>query len=232
MNTKNIIVKSSGFGYEISTIIISQELLNTVPYIFNAYELLRSLSAVTNLLNYKKFRSPKGTSWIITNVRSILTNPCYYKTKNFPNMISSTQFEKCQHILSEQALGRSRTHLYTVPHVFSGLLYCTNCGKPMGARANKKSKFGRYPANYSCAGKRAHTCDSRYLGEYLIGEFMFNLLITLCDIIRTPPSLINIQTVEQAILKHKFFPEINHIEAKGLLEFTNRATAKTIHLFH
>ena len=50
---------------------------DTISYIFEAYEVLRSLFLVVKLLNYKQIKPSKKTEWSIDAVRSILTNPIY-----------------------------------------------------------------------------------------------------------------------------------------------------------
>lgn len=108
--------------------LLLKEKPDTISYIFEAYELLRSLSLVVRLLDYKQIKPKTKTAWSIDAIRSILTDPLYC---DFPSLFEPSIKEahiRCQKILAEQTAGNTQTHMRSYCHVFSGLLFNSRIG--------------------------------------------------------------------------------------------------------
>ena len=63
--------------------LLLKEKPDTISYIFETYELLRSLSLVVRLLDYKQIKPRTKTAWNIDAIRSILTDPLHCE---FPSL--------------------------------------------------------------------------------------------------------------------------------------------------
>ena len=204
---------------------------DTISYIFEAYELLRSLSLVVKLLDYKQIKPRTKTAWSLETIRSILTDPTYHK---YPFLFDSATKEACvrsQRILAEQTAGNAQTHLRSYCHVFSGLLYCSVCGKSMSARGGKRKELGRSSANYSCAGKRNHTCNSCYISESNLGVFTFNLILNLYKISNHPNDFPSVQRIEELLLTDNIFPFIDHVVPDDLKVLLEQDSSENLSLF-
>lgn len=211
--------------------LLLKEKPDTISYIFEAYELLRSLSLVVRLLDYKQIKPRTKTAWNIDAIRSILTDPLYCE---FPSLFEPGIKEAhvyCQKILAEQTAGNTQTHMRSYCHVFSGLLYCSVCGKSMSARGGKRKELGRSPANYSCPGKRNRTCDSRYISESNLGVFIFNLILNLYKLTKHPESFSSARDTEKQLLRDNIFPTIIHVDPQDLKILLEQCSQKISSLF-
>lgn len=168
---------------------LSETEIQDIRYIFNAYEMLKSLHQVVYLLDYKHIRPYGNIRWSADTVRNILNNSyyCHPQRENIENnfisskelkslspIVTEKQFEICQQILKRQYPGSPQTRQRINCHVFSGIVFCGLCGKAMAAREGRKKEVRQTLSYYSCLGKRNKTCDSRYVSEILIGDFLFN----------------------------------------------------------
>ncbi len=211
--------------------LLLKEKPDTISYIFESYELLRSLSLVSRLLDYKQIKPRTKTTWNIDAIRSILTDSLYC---DFPSLFKPSVKEayiRCQKILAEQTAGNTQTHMRSYCHVFSGLLYCSVCGKSMSARGGKRKELGRSPANYSCPGKRSRTCDSRYISESNLGVFIFNLIFNLYKLIKYPESFSSVRDIDNQLLRDNIFPSIIHVDSQDLKMLLNQSTQKMYALY-
>lgn len=213
------------------SILLLKEKPDTISYIFEAYELLRSLSLVVKLLNYKQIKPSKKTEWSIDAVRSILTNPIYSEYSFFFDPATIKACERCQRILNEQKAGNAQTHLRNYCHVFSGLLYCLVCGRSMNARSGKRKELGRSPANYSCLGRRNHTCNSCYISESGLGVFIYNLILNLYRISKHTKDFLSVHQIEELLLAHNNFPSIHQIAPDDLKMLLEQASTGKFSLF-
>lgn len=211
--------------------LLLKEKQDTITYIFGAYELLRSLSLVVRLLDYKQIKPRSKTKWSIEAIRSILTDSLYCESPTLFDPGTKEACIRCQRILTEQTAGSIQTHLRSYCHVFSGFLYCSVCGKSMSARGGKRKGLGRSPANYSCPGKRKQTCNSCYISESILGEFIFNLILNLYKLIRHPESLSSARDTEKQILRDNIFPTIIHVGSQDLKMLLEQSAQKINPLF-
>lgn len=206
--------------------LLLKEKPDTISYIFEAYELLRSLSLVSRLLDYKQIKPRTKTAWSIDAIRSILTDPIYSKYPSLFEPGTKEVHARCQKILAEQSTGNAQTHIRSYCHVFSGLLYCSVCGKSMSARGGKRKELGRSPANYSCPGKRNRTCDSRYISESNLGVFIFNLIFNLYKLIKHLESFSSVRDIDNQLLRDNIFPSIIHVDSQDLKMILDQSTQK------
>lgn len=211
--------------------LLLKEKPDTISYIFEAYELLRSLSLVVGLLNYKQIKPRTKTAWSIDAIRSILTDPIYSKYPSLFEPGTKEAYVRCQKILAEQTAGNTQTHMCSYCHVFSGLLYCSVCGKSMSARGGKRKELGRSPANYSCPGKRNRTCDSRYISESNLGVFIFNLIFNLYKLIKHPESFSSVRDIDNQLLRDNIFPTIIHVDSQDLKMLLEQSNQKMYSLY-
>lgn len=211
--------------------LLLKEMPDTISYIFEAYELLRSLSLVVRLLDYKQIKPRTKTAWSIDAIRSILTDPIYSKYPSLFEPGVKEAYVRCQKILAEQTAGNTQTHMRSYCHVFSGLLYCSVCGKSMSARGGKRKELGRSPANYSCPGKRNRTCNSRYISESNLGVFIFNLIFNLYKLINHPESFSSVRDIDNQLLRDNIFPSIIHVDSQDLKMLLDQSTQKMYALY-
>lgn len=211
--------------------LLLKEKPDTISYIFEAYELLRSLSLVVRLLDYNQIKPRTKTAWSIDAIRSILTDPIYSKYPSLFEPGVKEAYVRCQKILAEQTVGNTQTHMRSYCHVFSGLLYCSVCGKSMSARGGKRKELGRSPANYSCPGKRNRTCNSRYIFESNLGVFIFNLIFNLYKLIKHPESFSSVRDIDNQLLRDNIFPSIIHVDSQDLKMLLDQSTQKMYALY-
>ena len=76
--------------------LLLKEMPDTISYIFEAYELLRSLSLVVRLLDYKQIKPRTKTAWSIDAIRSILTDPIYSKYPSLFEPGVKEAYVRCQ----------------------------------------------------------------------------------------------------------------------------------------
>ena len=169
----------------------------------------------------------KFNIWTQQTVKSILSNPTYrgnmtqgrsmkinYKTKKFRKIrrenwiiaenthepiIDADTYELVQTMLEKYA---SIDYGKKAPHLFSGLLYCGDCGFPMTFRRENKSRFVMICTNYSRHGK----CSRHQVYEEELNQ------IVLDDLNRIAKKVLNSKKIVQDLSSDMPKRKTSHIK--------------------
>lgn len=181
--------------------------VETVQYIFNLYEKVKSTGEVSFQLNEQNIKTKKGGKWTEKTVRDILRRDFYIGTysynkrksgssrrlkdksewivipDNHPAIISKEQFERVNKMLNDNYRGRldvQRANIHT--HMFSKKLYCSNCGELLSAGLDTPRKDGYRPSRYTCSTNRKvrniHSCNS-FISDIGIAPFVLNYIANM-----------------------------------------------------
>lgn len=178
-----------------------------VQYVYNLYEKLLSTSEVAYLLNEEKVSTKRGGQWTAKTVRDILRNPFYIGTyrynmresegsrrlknkeewiirkNNHPAIISEEQFERVNHILTENFKGSldvQRANVHT--HIFAKKIYCNNCGMLLTAGLDRARSDGYRPTRYTCTTNKTtrntNSCNN-FVSDINAAPFILNYVYNL-----------------------------------------------------
>lgn len=176
-----------------------------VQLIHDLYEKEQSLVRESRLLNSKGYHTRSGNEWNPVSIRTILHNVFYcgdyrynvlkegdrQKVKDesewivikdhHPAIISREQKQRIIAMLNANSRINKKKNNYKsgkYTHIFSGLCFCGNCGRPMGAApASLRADGWRY-SKYSCPTRRksATACTGKSTSDPIVGEFVFNYI--------------------------------------------------------
>ena len=221
-----------------------------VREIFDLYEQERSLVREAKILNSKNATSRYGHEWSPVTVHLVLQNIFYIGDYRYnalhegdrqrpkpesewiivkdhhPAIISREQFDRVQAILKankryrkDMAPDSSKEHI----HIFGGLLFCGNCGKPLNNSISGKKTDGWRYSNYPCPTRRrsVNKCTGKSTSDPVVGEFLFNYILNMLNAqknfteIKTPAQL------QDHLLFGDTFHNVVSIDADGLNSFFN-----------
>lgn len=215
-----------------------------VRMIHDMYEETRSLVREARLLNEKGLRTRAGNMWSPVSLHIILHNIFYcgdyrynvlkegdrQRPKDRSEWVTVTDHhipivdrEQKQRIIAildaNSRLSKKRnTHKSgKYVHVFSGLLFCGNCGKPMGSSPTAAKKSWQY-SKYSCPTRRrsATLCDGKWTSDPVIGEFVFNYILNMLNAQKTFDHIHSPEDLQSALLIGDTFNYISAIDPNGL----------------
>lgn len=217
--------------------------------IHNKYEELRSLVREARWLNEKGYRTRTGNLWNPVSLQIILRSVFYcgdYQynrlkegdrqrpkdksewitiSNHHPAIVSREQKERIISILEMNCRMCEKRNMYTSAkhtHIFASIMYCGNCGKPMGATIAAAKTDWQY-SKYSCSTRMKSTsaCNSKSVSDPIIGEFLFNYILNMLNAQNNFSSISNPAELERRLLLGDAFQEIDHIEADGLNDLYN-----------
>ena len=218
-----------------------------VILIHDAYEEMRSLVREARMLNERGYRTRAGNMWNPVSLHIILHNIFYcgdylynvHKDANrqkikdesewvtvrdhHPAIVSREQKDRIIAALDVNSrLDRKRntrkSAKYT--HIFAGLLYCKQCGEPMGASPAAVKKDWRY-SKYSCPTRRRKLSDCKTTSDPIVGEFVFNYVLNMLNAQKNFSDISSPQDLQDALLIGDTFRYIDHIESDGLNDLFN-----------
>lgn len=226
--------------------VVDPEEAKVVRYIFDRYISLESALRVSNDLAVNSVKTKRGGEWTSKTVRDVIRNPFYKGTYRY-NHKTQTGTEKplseqiiieCNHepIISEEVWAkaneimdinaeRSVAHLrgnirYT--HIFSKMMKCWYCGMTMGAGLDRARSDGYRPSKYYCTShNRKQGCPNRYITDVTLGPFVLNYLANMVQASKSTTKRTRLETLEKALLRGKYFSNIDHIEKEGLMTTFN-----------
>lgn len=235
-----------GYDYdaEAKTFSINEKEAEVVKLIHDEYENHKSLIAVARYLNSKNLVTRRGYNWTPSTVSIILKSEFYtgdyqynlrkegsrlkHKPKDewvviehhHPAIISHEQKDRITNILehntklvNDKEYKRDYKHI----HIFSKLLYCTNCGSILKnqvayTRTSDRMKYSKYV----CHSNRITICPGKSTSDFYVGEFFFNYILNLINAKKNVDKIHNTKQLERRLLKGSVFDNIEHINANDL----------------
>lgn len=240
-----------GYQYdpETQTFSFLVEESETVQLIHDKYEELRSLVRLARYLNEKGYRSRAGNEWSPVSLLIILRSVFYCGDYQYnrlkegnrqrpkdksewvtvenhhPAIIQREQkqriiatLENNSRLCRKRNMYRSEKHT----HIFASLMYCGNCGKPMGATPAAAKKDWQY-SKYSCSTRRKNSlaCSNKSVSDPIIGEFVFNYLLNMLNAQNNFTDISSPEELQQYLLAGNTFQRIQYIESDGLNDMYN-----------
>lgn len=222
---------------------------NIVHLIHDKYEEMRSLVREARWLNEKGYRTRAGNLWSPVSLLIILRSIFYcgdYQynrlkegdrqrpkdktewitvTDHHPAIVSREQKERIISILDANSRLCKNRNMYKSAkhiHIFASLMYCGNCGKPMGATPAAAKKDWQY-SKYSCSTRRqsATACNGKSVSDPIIGEFVFNYILNMLNAQNSFSSISSPGELQDQLLLGDTFRDIDSIEPDGLNDLYN-----------
>ena len=244
------------YDYETKDFSINPIEAEIVRLIHDKYEEMRSLVRESRYLNEKGLRTRAGNLWNPVSLHIILHNIFYcgdyrynvlkegdrQKVKDESEwitvedhhepIISREQKERVIAMLdANKRLDRKRNTYKSEKyvHVFAGLLYCGNCGKPMGATPAAAKKDWQY-SKYTCPTRRklASACNGKFTSDPIVGEFVFNYVLNMLNVQKNFADIHSPEELQAALLIGNTFSYIDHIDEDGLNDLFNMLSSGKI----
>lgn len=240
-----------GYDYDSETTQFSfnTDECNIAKMIHDLYEEQRSLVREARLLNEKGYRTRAGNEWSPVSLLIILRSVFYCGDYQYnrlkegdrqrvkdrsewitiedhhPAIISREQKERIIAILDSNSRLCKNKNMYKSPkhtHVFASLMFCGNCGKPMGATPAAAKKDWQY-SKYSCSTRRksATDCTGKSVSDPIVGEFVFNYVLNMLNSQKHFASISSPEELQASLLRGDTFNSIDHIETDGLNDLYN-----------
>lgn len=247
-----------GYNYDYETKDFSTNPIEAeiVHLIHDKYEEMRSLVRESRYLNENGLRTRAGNLWNPVSLHIILHNIFYcgdyrynvlkegdrQKVKDesewitvedhHDSIISREQKERVIAMLdANKRLDRKRNTYQSEKyvHVFAGLLYCGNCGKPMGATPAAAKKDWQY-SKYTCPTRRklASACNGKFTSDPIVGEFVFNYVLNMLNVQKNFAGIHSPEELQAALLIGNTFSYIDHIDEDGLNDLFNMLSSGKI----
>lgn len=234
------------YDYEQKEFSINPEEQKVALLMCDLYEASNSLVFVSRKLNEMGYRSRAGNLWSPVQVRKVLVNPfntgkyVYNQTSlstgtQLPNKeedfivfenhhVSLFPIERQEKLiarLNRNARSKSTAN-NTVNrkniHVFSGLIYCENCGNMLTSSVGKKlAGDGWRPSIYLCPSKRRHVSEGcRDTTDSSIGEFVLNFIMNMLNAQRNFQLVRSAADLQRLLLYGKVFDAVDHLDQDSL----------------
>lgn len=210
------------------------------------YETSNSLLYVSRKLNEMGYRSKAGNLWSPVQVRKVLVNPfnngsyVYNQTslstgtqlpnkkedfividQHHPALFSKERQDKIKTRLTKNARSKSAAnspvHRKNI-HVFSGLIYCENCGMMLTSSLGKKLAGDNWrPSIYLCPSKRKHVSEKCHdTTDSTVGEFVLNFIMNMMNAQRNFQLIHSIEDLQRLLLYGKVFDEVDYLDPDSL----------------
>lgn len=222
---------------------------NLAHLIHDKYEEMRSLVREARWLNEKGYRTRAGNLWSPVSLLIILRSVFYCGDYQYnrlkegdrqrpkdksewitvadhhPAIVSREQKERIISILEANSRLCKNRNMYKSAkhiHIFASLMYCGNCGKPMGATPAAAKKDWQY-SKYSCSTRRmsATACNGKSVSDPIVGEFVFNYILNMLNAQNNFSSISSPEELQDRLLLGDTFRNIDHIEQDGLNDLYN-----------
>lgn len=179
------------YGYVISEkqFIIVEDEATVVRRIYFEYLNGMTDGRLARMLNESGIRTKQGSSWHISAVQRVLTNPVYKGTLSyretivehaFPAIIEASDWDRVQVLRGIRRKEHPRRIAQESPYILSGRLTCAKCGRPMNGRVSRNGKYeNRY---YVCTGYiQFRDCDCLSVRQDLLEDAVIRHLLPLLD---------------------------------------------------
>lgn len=240
-----------GYSYDKATQIfsINQDENKIYNCIIESYEETHSIVYTARMINDAGYRTRNGGLWSSTAVWIILRNPWYkgvyrynyYKIpgrkaikdksewviieNHHPASIEPERFDRIQAVLDKNARFRNTPGRKTTRknvHVFSGLLWCADCGAAFNASPGKAHASGYRPSKYGCPNlRKVDTCHAKYTSDVVLGEFLLNYILNLLNAQKEFAYIKSAEDLQKYLLRGTTFSDIDHIDQDGLVSLFN-----------
>ncbi len=215
------------------------------------YESSSSLLFVSRKLNEMGYRTRAGNLWSPVPVRKILTNPfntgsyVYNQTSmstgtqlpnreedfvviedHHPALFPKERQDKIIARLTRNAKSRSGAHNSVNrknTHVFSGLIFCENCGMMLTSSTGKKmAGDGWRPSIYLCPSKRRHVSEGCHdTTDSTVGEFVINFIMNTLNTQKNFQIIRSTDDLQRSLLYGKVFDDVDHLDPESLNDIFN-----------
>lgn len=234
------------YDFEERTFSICPEERKVALLMCDLYESSNSLLYVSRRLNEQGYRTRAGNLWSPVPIRKILTNPfnagayVYNQTSmstgtqvpnrkedfvviedHHPALFPKEQQEKIIARLSRNAKSRSGAHNSVNrknTHVFSGLIFCENCGMMLTSSTGKKmAGDGWRPSIYLCPSKRRHVSEGCHdTTDSSVGEFVINFIMNMLNTQKNFQLIRSTSDLQRSLLYGKVFDDVDHLDPDSL----------------
>ena len=222
-----------GFDWNGENYIVNPAQAKIVRSIFDRYaNHLGGIQSVADWLNAKGIPSPQGKQWSSTAVNRLLRQEMYtgeyFSYKMYHKKVSARKFTQiprdssewihmeCPAIIGKELFEKVQTKLHRnktqkiheTQHValFSGVLYCADCGRKMLPTWNTKRTY-RYYQCFSVV-KKIH-CKNHVVGVDVLDQMVWEIIRKVCR---------NESMLKKYIAKHQPQQEDNSAKIKSELE--------------
>lgn len=203
---------------------------DTVRLIYSLYSSMKSSNAVANELAERGLKTKRGGKWGSKRITDVIRNPFYKGTyrynyresargaikpesewiiidDNHDAIINKDLWEKCNFIMDKNAERNSASlRRNSHVHVFSGLLYCSECGEKFIVSPGRARKDGYRPSRYRC--KDASTgrgCHAKMITDIVLGPFVINLIANIMNVFYDIDKYRSAKAIEKDLLKGEAF---------------------------
>lgn len=234
------------YDYEQKEFSIQPEEQKVSLLMCDLYEASNSLLFVSRKLNELGHRSRAGNLWSPVAVRKVLINQfntgryVYNQTSlstgtqlpnkeeefiviedHHPALFAKERQGKLIARLNRNVRSRSNANNSVNRkniHVFSGLLYCENCGNMLTSSVGKKlAGDGWRPSIYLCPSKRKHVSAGCHdTTDSIVGEFVLNFVMNMLNAQRNFQLVRTAADLQRLLLYGKVFDEVNHLDPDSL----------------
>lgn len=242
-----------GYSYDFEKCIFSirSEEQKAVLLMCDLYESSNSLLFVSRKLNEMGYRTRAGNLWSPVPVHKILTNPfntgayVYNQTSmstgtqlpnrkedfvviedHHPALFPKERQDKIISRLTRNAKSRSRAHNSVNRkniHVFSGIIFCENCGMMLTSSTGKKmAGDGWRPSIYLCPSKRHHISEGCHdTTDSSVGEFVINFIMNMLNAQKNFQLIRSINDLQRSLLYGKVFDKVDFLDPDSLNDMFN-----------
>lgn len=240
-----------GYSYDKPTQVFSIDPEENKIYNFmvETYEDTQSIVHTSRRLNEAGYRSRNGNMWSPVAVWTILRNPWYkgvyrynyYKIpgrkaikdesewviveNHHPASIDPDRFDRIQATLDKNARYRNTPGRKTAQknvHVFSGLVWCAECGSAFTASPGKLHVSGYRPSKYGCPNvRKTKTCHAKYTSDVVLGEFLLNYILNILNAQKQFAYIHSTDDLQKHLLHGSTFSNVDHVDPDGLASLLN-----------
>lgn len=235
------------FGYtydkQTQTFSFEEAEASIVKRIYALYEYNNSVVKTSKQINDEGLRSRQGNMFSPISVWIILRNPWYKGTYRYNYHVTGTnivkdesewviindhhtplidpeRFDWIQSILEGNARFRNlpgRSVQRTRINIFSGLLWCAECGAFFHASPAMKHASGYRPSKYTCPNARkTKTCSSTSISDTIIGEFVLNYILNIINAQKNFHQIHSLIDLQNWLLRGSTFKDVTEIGNEGL----------------
>lgn len=237
-----------GYEYDrkSKSFVINEKEAEIVRMIYDMYEESKSTSIVSRRLNEKGITTKGGNNWEHASVSRVLRNPFYigdylynqhyennssrFRPENewvvlhnhHPAIVTEEQQARVISILDENTDpkigGRPAAYRTKNIHIFSGIVYCGECGACLRSNTSRRKGIQMY-SNYHCwRGLETAGCTQKYVSDTKVGEFVINLLLNILNAQKNFTRFSVPKALEAQLLTGAIFRPVESIDPEGLQE--------------
>ncbi len=218
-------------------------------FLVDKYEATLSIVHTSRALNDAGYRTREGNLFSPVSVWIILRNPWYkgvyrynyYKIpgrkaikdesewvvveNHHPASIAPDRFDRIQLILDKNARFRNTPGRKTTGksvHIFSGLIWCSECGAAYTASPGRLHVSGYRPSKYGCPNvRKTKTCNAKFTTDTVLGEFMLNYILNILNAQKNFSQIHSPEDLQKHLLCGSTYSDVSGIDTDGLNSLYN-----------